>query len=156
MNTAKLLDESLSKLNKLVPDINYVQLISDGGSENTSVKVRAYYQNHDLYKFKHRISKDHVRFSNNMIECWFRSLKQNYLNKLALKNYRTIVRRIKYFVTEHNNHIPYKALTGATPQEYITNGWGLKSQTTLKEYSKIAAIYRVIENKNLNCRGCPT
>ena len=63
------------------------------------------------------IAQIDVRFSNSMIEAWFRSIKHQWLFLHQLSDLATVKRLIEFYVTEHNTVLPHSAFHGQTPDE---------------------------------------
>ena len=58
-----------------------------------------------------------VRFSNSMIEAWWRQLKHNRLYLNSLDTFATVEQSIRFYVKEHNSTLPHSAFKGQTPDE---------------------------------------
>ena len=58
-----------------------------------------------------------AKFSNSMIEAWWRSLKQQRLFLQPLASVATIRRLVAFYVHEHNHVLPRSAFRGQTPDE---------------------------------------
>lgn len=55
-----------------------LQLLSDGGTENTGKHIRQvleYYRQHELADVEHKVALKDIDYSNNMIERFFRIMK---------------------------------------------------------------------------------
>ena len=58
-----------------------------------------------------------LKFSNSMIEAWWRSLKHQWLFLHPLDSVATIRRLVAFYVHEHNQVLPHSAFRGQTPDE---------------------------------------
>ena len=115
-NTVDLLNEAAENAKLLLPDSPIGNLVSDGGSENCNNLVKDHLkENHKGWK--HRIPKLHIRFSNNMMEVWFRLLKNTYLYYWPANSMQELERRLKFYIGEYNSNIPLSSLGGRTPKE---------------------------------------
>jgi hypothetical protein len=67
-----------------------------------------------------------LKFSNSMIEGWWRSLKHQCLFLHQLDSLATIRRLVAFYVQEHNHVLPHSAFRGQTPDEmyFGTGGRG--------------------------------
>jgi hypothetical protein len=58
-----------------------------------------------------------LKFSNSMIEAWWRSLKHQWLFLHPLDSVTTVRRPVAFYVDEHNRVLPHSAFRGQTPDE---------------------------------------
>jgi len=58
-----------------------------------------------------------LKFSNSMIEAWWRSLKHQWLFLHPLDSVTTVRRLVAFYVDEHNRVLPHSAFRGQTPDE---------------------------------------
>jgi hypothetical protein len=58
-----------------------------------------------------------LKFSNSMIEAWWRSLKHQWLFLHSLDSVTTVRRLVAFYVDEHNRVLPHSAFRGQTPDE---------------------------------------
>jgi hypothetical protein len=58
-----------------------------------------------------------LKFSNSMIEAWWRSLKHQWLFLHSLDSVATVRRLVAFYVDEHNRVLPHSAFRGQTPDE---------------------------------------
>jgi transposase InsO family protein len=93
-----------------------IQLMSDAGKENLNFEVKNCLIDLNV---KHAISKLNTRFSNSMIEVFFRTLKINFLNHLLIKNERDLSQKIQFYIKNYNSEIPHSALNFRTPDEVL-------------------------------------
>jgi hypothetical protein len=67
-----------------------------------------------------------LKFSNSMIEAWWRSLKHHWLFLHPLESVATVRRLVAFYVDEHNHVLPHSAFRGQTPDEmYFGTGDGV-------------------------------
>ena len=123
-------------------------LMMDGGTENVNKCVRRLLVHK---RVKRVISKVDVHWSNSIIEAFFRSLKQNYLNKHLLRNYDDVKRKLEFYFKEHNYTISHNAFNGATPAEIYKRKWCKEKEEGLKELLKKASQQRVSVNSARIC-----
>jgi hypothetical protein len=88
-------------------------LMSDGGGENTSINIKKLLHGKGILSL---IAKKDILFSNSMIESFFNTLKNRYLNRCKRytfsKLYKQICRSVNYF-----NNAALSVLHGARPNE---------------------------------------
>ena len=60
-----------------------------------------------------------LKFSNSMIEAWWRTLKHQWLFLNTLDSMATVRRLVSFYVEEHNHRLPHSAFRGQTPDEMI-------------------------------------
>ncbi len=113
--------------------------MSDGGTENTANKVGQYILSSN---FNQIIAGKDIKYSNSMIEYFFRSLKSNYLHFQKLRDKNDILRKINFYIDQHNNKIPKAILNGATPLEAYQKNWGQEEIQNLKEQRNNSLIFR--------------
>jgi hypothetical protein len=66
-----------------------------------------------------------LKFSNSMIEAWWRSLKHQWLFLHSLDSATTVRRLVEFYVLEHNRVVPHSAFRRQTPDEmYFGTGDG--------------------------------
>jgi len=64
-----------------------------------------------------------LKFSNSMIEAWWRSLKHQWLFLHSLDSVTTVRRLVAFYVEEHNTVLRHSAFRGQTPDEmYLGKG----------------------------------
>jgi hypothetical protein len=63
------------------------------------------------------LAQTEIRFSNSMIEAWWRSLKHNWLYLNDLDTIARLRSLIAFYVAEHNSRVPHSAFRGQTPDE---------------------------------------
>ena len=107
-----------------------INVLSDGGSENCASSVNEHLLSSNLNQL---IAGKDICYSNSMIESFFRALKSNFLNFQKIRDKNDILRKIKYYVNQHNTVIPKKSLAGATPLEAYQKIWNDDNIRDLKE-----------------------
>jgi hypothetical protein len=96
-----------------------------------------------------------LKFSNSMIEAWWRSLKHQWLFLHLLDSITTVRRLVAFYVDEHNRVLPHSAFRGQTPDEmYFGTGDTVPADLT----SRVAAAHRrrVEANRSASCETCPS
>jgi hypothetical protein len=96
-----------------------------------------------------------LKFSNSMIEAWWRSLKHQWLFLHPLDSHTTVRRLVEFYVKEHNRVLPHSAFRGQTPDEmYFGTGDAVPADLT----SRAAAARRkcVEANRSASCETCPS
>jgi len=86
----------------------------DKGGENINRKVEDLL---DKYKITRVIAKFDTKYSNSIVEAFFRSIKNNYLYFQNPKNLKELKGQVKFYISEHNINIPHSAHQGLTPHE---------------------------------------
>lgn len=109
-NTMRVIHEAVKKFGP--PN----KLMSDGGKENINYKIQSLLE---TLKVKHIIAKVNTRFSNSIIEVFFRTMKSNYLNHLKIKCNSELIRKIDFYIENYNYEIPHSALNFRTPDEVL-------------------------------------
>jgi transposase InsO family protein len=92
-------------------------LMMDKGGENINRKVDDIL---DKYKMTKVIAKFDTKYSNSIVEAFFRSIKNNYLYFQNPKNLKKLKEKVKFYIHEHNHKIPHSAHQGLTPHEVYT------------------------------------
>ncbi|AMY10831.1 hypothetical protein LuPra_04074 [Luteitalea pratensis] len=95
-----------------------------------------------------------LKFSNSMIEAWWRSLKHHWLFLYALDSVATVRRLVAFYVDEHNRVLPHSAFRGQTPDEmYFGTGDAISAE--LASRADAARRARLKENRAMTCETCP-
>ena len=94
-----------------------------------------------------------IRFSNSMIEAWWRALKHQWLFLHTLATVDQIRKLVAFYVEEHNERLPHSAFRGQTPDEmYFGGGDGVPGEL---EAARAAARQKRLEiNRALACQVC--
>ena len=94
-----------------------------------------------------------LRFSNSMIEAWWRSLKHQWLFLHSLDSVTTVRRLVEFYVQEHNRVLPHSAFHGQTPDEMYF-GSGDAVPTELRSRAAAARRTRAEANRSATCGTC--
>ena len=125
-------------------------LRADDGVENFNEKVDALVEAGVLHRV---LAQTDLRFSNSMIEAWWRSLKHNWLFLNDLDSVSRLATLIGFYVVEHNSRIPHAAFDGQTPDEmYFGKGSDVpEALATARETARQA---RMEANRARRCATC--
>jgi transposase InsO family protein len=136
-----ILEEAMKKFGKYKASV--LELISDGGSENSVFKKMT-----DGVIVQHKIAGKEINHPNTMIEAFFRSLKSDYLSRIELKDAEGIRVAVSFFIEHHNKEIPRISLEGRTPVEVLTGDVLRKPLVHRQNFE------RVEKNRNIACPHC--
>jgi transposase InsO family protein len=89
-------------------------VLADAGVENVNAPVDALINTGVLRRL---LAFTELKFSNSMIEAWWRSLKHQWLFFHPLDTVATVRRLVAFYVHEHNHVLPHSAFRGQTPDE---------------------------------------
>jgi hypothetical protein len=89
-------------------------VLADAGAENVNAQVDELITAGVLRRL---LAFTDLKFSNSMIEAWWRSLKHQWLFLHSLDSLTTVRRLIAFYVQEHNTVLPHSAFRGQTPDE---------------------------------------
>jgi len=106
---AVLLEASRSSRNEQPPTV-----VADAGVENVNDPVDELIRSGLLRRV---LAMTELRFSNSMIEAWWRTLKHQWLFLNTLDSVKKVRRLVKFYVAEHNQRLPHSAFRGQTPDE---------------------------------------
>jgi len=79
------------------------------GAENVNAEID---ELTELGVVRRLLALTELRFSNSMIEAWWRSLKHQWLYLHSLDSVATIRRLVTFYVHEHNYVLPHSAFRG--------------------------------------------
>src|ERR1700686_2828396 len=96
-----------------------------------------------------------LKFSNSMIEAWWRSLKHQWLFLPSLDSVTTIRRLVAFYVDEHNRVLPHSAFHGQTPDEMYF-GTGDAGPADLMSRAAAARRARGEGNRSASCPTRPS
>ena len=96
-----------------------------------------------------------LKFSNSMIEAWWRSLKHQWLFLHSLDSITTVRRLVAFYVDEHNRVLPPSAFRGQTPDEKYF-GTREAMPADLRSGAAAARRARVETNRSASCATCPS
>jgi transposase InsO family protein len=126
-------------------------LLADAGIENVNAQVD------DLIAaglLRRVLAFTELKFSNSMIEAWWRALKHQWLFLHPLDSVATVRRLVAFYVDEHNRVLPHSAFRGQTPDEmYFGTGDGVPADLTVRAATARRA--RVEANRSTSCETCP-
>jgi putative transposase len=89
-------------------------VLADAGIENVNAQVDELIATGVLRRV---LAFTELKFSNSMIEAWWRSLKHQWLFLHSLDSVGTVRRLVEFYVEEHNTVLPHSAFRGQTPDE---------------------------------------
>ena len=143
--TAELLVEADREIEDATP-----QLLVDGGVENYNSAVD---QLVDSGLLKRILAQTEIRYSNSLIESWWRVIKHQWLFLNTLGAVASVRKLVAFYVEQHNCHLPHSAFKGQTPDEmHLGTGDDVPKQL---EAAKLAARnLRLKTNREINCRVC--
>jgi transposase InsO family protein len=125
-------------------------VLADGGVENFNGGVDELIQSGVLRRV---LAMTELRFSNSMIEAWWRILKHQWLFLNTLDSAETVKKLVSFYVKEHNERLPHSAFRGQTPDEmYFGKGDGVPDG--LESGRKAARTERLAVNRALACAVC--
>jgi transposase InsO family protein len=93
---------------------NVPVVLADAGVEHLNAQVDALIAAGVLRRL---LAFTELKFSNSMIEAWWRSVKHQWLFLHRLDSVVTIRRLVAFYVHEHNRVLPHSAFSGQTPDE---------------------------------------
>jgi transposase InsO family protein len=144
-SVAVLLDASRGATPSETPPV----LLADPGVENVNAQVD------DLITtglLRRVLAFTELKFSNSMIEAWWRSLKHQWLFLHSLDSVATVRRLVAFYVDEHNRALPHSAFRGQTPDEmYFGTGDAVPADLALR--ATAASRTRVEANRLASCTG---
>jgi putative transposase len=127
-------------------------VLADGGVENVNAQVD------DLINMgvlRRVLAFTELKFSNSMIEAWWRTLKHQWLLLQSLDSVTTVRRLVAFYVDEHNRVLPHSAFRGQTPDEmYFGTGDTVPADLTAR--AAAARRTRLEANRSASCETCPS
>ena len=127
-------------------------VLADAGVENVNAQVDDLITTGVLRRV---LAFTELKFSNSMIEAWWRSLKHQWLFLHALDSVTTVRRLVAFYVDEHNRVLPHSAFRGQTPDEmYFGTGDAVPADLTSRAVAARRA--RVEANRSASCETCPS
>src|SRR4029434_11201232 len=117
-------------------------VLADAGVENVNAQVDELIATGVLRRL---LAFTELKFSNSMIEAWWRSLKHQWLFLHPLDSVATI--------REHNHVLPHAACRGQTPDEMYF-GIGDAVPADLRARAADARRARVAANRSASCETC--
>jgi transposase InsO family protein len=127
-------------------------VLADAGVENVNAQVDDLITTGVLRRV---LAFTELKFSNSMIEAWWRSLKHQWLFLHSLDNVTTVRRLVAFYIDEHNRVLPHSAFRGQTPDEMYF-GTGDAVPADLRSRAAAARRARVKANRSAACGTCPS
>lgn len=90
------------------------QVLVDGGGENYNSAVDKLV---DSGLLKRILDQTEIRYSNSLIDSWWRVLKHQWLFLNTLDAAASMRKLVAFYVEQHNNHLPHSAFNGQSPNE---------------------------------------
>ena len=127
-------------------------VLADAGVENVNGAIDELIESG---LFRRVLAQIELRFSNSMIEAWWRMLKYQWLFLSSLDSITTLRRLVRFYVEEHNTRLPHSAFRGQTPDEmYYWRGDHVPREL---EQARLAVRRARLEaNRGLYCTVCPS
>jgi putative transposase len=127
-------------------------VLADAGIENVNAQVDNLIT---MGVLRRVLAFTELKFSNSMIEAWWRSLKHQWLFLHSLDSVTTVRRLVEFYVQEHNRVLPHSAFRGQTPDEmYFGTGDAVPADLTAR--AAAARRTRVEANRSAACGTCPS
>jgi putative transposase len=127
-------------------------VLADAGVENVNAQVDDLITTGVLRRV---LAFTELKFSNSIIEAWWRSLKHQWLFLHSLDSVATVRRLVEFYVDEHNRMLPHSAFRGQTPDEMYF-GTGDAVPGDLMSRAAAARRTRVETNRTASCETCPS
>jgi putative transposase len=127
-------------------------VLADAGVENVNAEVDALLATGVLRRV---LAFTELKFSNSLIEAWWRSLKHQWLFLHSLDSVTTVRRLVAFYVQEHNRVLPHSAFRGQTPDEMYF-GTGDTVPADLTSRAAAARRARAEANRSAACRTRPS
>jgi putative transposase len=127
-------------------------VLADAGVENVNAQIDELIHTGVLRRL---LAFTELKFSNSMIEAWWRSLKHQWLFLHSLDSITTVRRLVAFYVDEHNRVLPHSAFRGQTPDEMYF-GTGDTVPADLTSRAAAARRRRVEANRSASCETCPS
>jgi transposase InsO family protein len=144
-SVAVLLEASRSATSSDAPIV-----LTDGGVENVNSEVDELIASGVLHRL---LAFTELKFSNSMIEAWWRSLKHQWLYLHPLDSVATVRKLVTFYVREHNTMLPHSAFRGQTPDEMYF-GAGNAVPGELASLAAAARHARREANRAAACETC--
>ena len=143
--TAELLMEAARDIRDDKP-----QLLVDGGVENYNSAVNKLV---DSGLRKRILDQTEIRYSNSLIESWWRVPKHQWLYLNTLDSVASLMKLVAFHVNQHNKRLPHSAFKGQTPDEmYFQTVDDIPKQ--LEAAKCEARELRLKSNRERNCHVC--
>ena len=143
--TAELLIEAAREIEDARP-----QVLVDGGVENYNSAVDQLVESGLL---KRILAQTQIRYSNSLIESWWRVIKHQWLFLNTLDTAASVKKLVAFYVDQHNCHLPRSAFKGQTPGEmYFGTGDGIPKKLEAEKLQ--ARELRLKANRERNSHVC--
>jgi hypothetical protein len=127
-------------------------VLADAGVENVNAQVDELITTGVLRRV---LAFTELKFSNSMIEAWWRCLKHQWLFLHSLDSVTTVRRLVALYVQEHNTVLPHSAFRGQTPEKmYFGSGDTVPAELTA--HAAAACQARMEANRSAACGKCPS
>ena len=127
-------------------------VLADAGVENVNAQVDELITAGVLRRV---LAFTELKFSNSMIEAWWRALKHQWLFLHSLDSVTTVRRLVEFYVQQHNRVLPHSAFRGQTPDEmYFGTGDAIPADLTAR--ASAARWARAKANRSAACGMCPS
>ena len=127
-------------------------VLADAGVENVNAEVDDLITTGVLRRV---LAFTELKFSNSMIEAWWRSVKHQWLFLHSLDSVTTVRRLVAFYVDQHNRVLPHSAFHGQTPNE-VYFGTGDVVPADLRSRAAAARRTRLDANRSASCERCPS
>jgi len=125
-------------------------LVVDGGVENYNGGVDGLIEQGILRRV---LALTELRFSNSLIEAFWRQMKHQWLFLNTLDSVASVRRHVAFYVAAHNGEIPHSTFSGETPDE-VYFGTGDHVPGELDEARRKARESRLASNRAASCSVC--
>ena len=143
--TAELLIEAAREI-----EDTRLRVLVDGGVENYNSAVDKLV---DSGLLKRILAQTEIRYSNSLIESWWRVIKHQWLFLNTLDTAASVGKLVAFYVDQHNSHLPHSAFKGQTPDEMYF-GTDDDIPKTLEEAKLQARERRLKSNRERHCQVC--
>jgi putative transposase len=133
------------------PSVTTPVVLADAGVENVNAHVDDLITTGVLRRV---LAFTELKFSNSMIEAWWRALKHQWLFLHSLDSVTTVRRLVAFYVDAHNRVLPHSAFRGQTPDEMYF-GTGDAVPADLMSRAAAARRTRGDANRSASCERCP-
>jgi hypothetical protein len=127
-------------------------VLADAGVENVNAQVDDLITTGVLRRV---LAFTELKFSNSMIEAWWRCLKHQWLFLHSLDSVTTVRRLVAFYVDQHNRVLPLSAFHGQTTDEMYF-GTGAAVPADLRSGAATARRSRLDANRSASCEICPS
>lgn len=128
------------------------KIMMDPGTENVNSSVFNHIIN--SRNLKRLIARVETRYSNSMVEAFFRSLKNNFLYQKTVNGFCELNKMIRFYMNEYNSVVPHNNFSGATPLEIYKGEWEESNAVQMKLNMLENSKERVRLNKLQICSSC--